>query len=246
MECCRDVLVEFGEPALADALPWLAESDPGAAPELPPERRARTLSIAVQLLSIVEQRAAHPTEAKGATVLEHHPALYLLLIRRADLRWTPSEQGAIRCEALARLTVLWRTGEIVLEKPDVASARPNIAHYLRNGFPDLLALHDERLRQAWTTAGLEAGSHHERAQSTCAGGPDVGGCCLGRSLGVSGPAGRPQDPHDGADEDPPARGQPPAARGSVPPHANDGHVTATLGACAAMAGIVARSEARAR
>ena len=34
---------------------------------------------------------------------------------------------------LALLTTLWRTGEIFLDKPDVASERRNILHYLRGG-----------------------------------------------------------------------------------------------------------------
>lgn len=55
---------------------------------------------------------AHPTEAKRATVLEHHRALYLLLVKRADPRRTPYEQDEIRREVLAILTALWRTGEI--------------------------------------------------------------------------------------------------------------------------------------
>ncbi len=98
---------------------------------------------------------AHPTEAKRATVLEHHRALYLLLVKRGETRWTPYEQESIRGEMLARLTTLWRTGEIFLEKPDVASERRNILHYLRNVFPDIVGLLDERLRQAWHAAGLD-------------------------------------------------------------------------------------------
>lgn len=98
---------------------------------------------------------AHPTEAKRATVLEHHRALYLLLVKRADPRWTPYEQESIRREALALLTTLWRTGDIFLEKPDVASERRNIVHYLRAVFPVVLPLLDERLRQAWAAAGFD-------------------------------------------------------------------------------------------
>lgn len=98
---------------------------------------------------------AHPTEAKRATVLEHHRALYLLLVKRGESRWTPYEQESIRAEVLARLTTLWRTDEIFLEKPDVASERRNILYYLRNVFPDIVRLLDERLCQAWQTAGLD-------------------------------------------------------------------------------------------
>jgi phosphoenolpyruvate carboxylase len=207
MECFREVLHEAGESELARALPWLDGASPEAAADVPPERLVQALSIAFQLLAMVEQRAAvqyrrivetrqglaavpalwgdalahlsdrgvdsaaiaaalpdirveivltaHPTEAKRATVLEHHRAIYLLLVRRADPRWTPFERQAIRREMLALLTTLWRTGEIFLDKPDVASERRNILHYLRNVFPDVLPLLDERLRQAWEAAGRD-------------------------------------------------------------------------------------------
>jgi len=98
---------------------------------------------------------AHPTEAKRATVLEHHRALYLLLVKRADPRWTPYEQDEIRREVLAILTALWRTGEIFLVKPDIASERRNIVYYLRSVFPTVLPLLDERIRQAWSAAGYD-------------------------------------------------------------------------------------------
>ncbi|MGQ9926330.1 MAG: phosphoenolpyruvate carboxylase [Chloroflexaceae bacterium] len=205
LECLHEVLREAGEPELAAALPWL-EAPTTPLPEVPPERLIQALSIAFQLLKMVEERAAvqyrrltetregltavpalwgealcqlrdrgiageeiaaalpevqvelvltaHPTEAKRATVLEHHRALYLLLVKRGETRWTPYEQESIRAEVLARLTTLWRTGEIFLEKPDVASERRNILHYLRNVFPDIVGLLDERLRQAWAATGF--------------------------------------------------------------------------------------------
>lgn len=207
MDCLREVLHDVGEPELARVLPW---NDGDTSPQLTavsPERLVQALSIAFQLLAMVEQRAAvqyrrnletrqglpavpalwgdtlqqlqtcglkdreiaaalpemqveivltaHPTEAKRATVLEHHRAMYLILVRRADPRWTPYEQQAIRREMLARLTTLWCTGEIFLDKPDIASERRNIIHYLRSVFPDVLTLFDERLRQAWAAAQFD-------------------------------------------------------------------------------------------
>lgn len=98
---------------------------------------------------------AHPTEAKRATVLEHHRSLYLLLVRRENQMWTPYEQQAIRNEVKLTLELLWRTGEVFLEKPDVASERRNIIHYLRNVFPSVLPVLDQRLRQAWDYLGFD-------------------------------------------------------------------------------------------
>ncbi|MBP1464480.1 phosphoenolpyruvate carboxylase [Candidatus Chloroploca sp. M-50] len=207
MDCLREALLDSGEPDLARVLPWITppQADPPRA-DLPPERLVQALSIAFQLLSMVEQRAAvqyrrttetraglaavpalwgeafaqlqahgfdeatlaaalptirveivltaHPTEAKRATVLEHHRALYLLLLKRAHPHWTPYEQQALRTEAVTRLIALWRTGEIFLDKPDVASERRNIIHYLRTVFPSVLPMLDARVRQAWQAIGF--------------------------------------------------------------------------------------------
>jgi phosphoenolpyruvate carboxylase len=92
---------------------------------------------------------AHPTEAKRATVLEHHRRLYLLLVQRENQMWTPAEQERIRREIKGILELLRQTGEIFLAKPDVASERRNQIHYLRHVFPTVVPLVDERLVDAW-------------------------------------------------------------------------------------------------
>lgn len=97
---------------------------------------------------------AHPTEAKRATVLEQHRELYLLLVKRENRMWTPTERDGIRQEVLDVLERLWRTGEILVTKPDLGAELANILHYLRTAFPDALPLLDERLRAAWKQAGL--------------------------------------------------------------------------------------------
>lgn len=98
---------------------------------------------------------AHPTEAKRATVLEHHRRLYLLLVKRESQMWTPSERDEIRETVKAELERLWRTGEIYLAKPDIASERRNIIYYLRNVFPIVLPELDRRLRSAWQSVGFD-------------------------------------------------------------------------------------------
>ncbi len=92
---------------------------------------------------------AHPTEAKRATVLEHHRELYLLLVKRENQMWTRREREEIRREIKLVLERLWRTGEIFVEKPDVSSELRNVMHYLINVFPDVIELVDRRLIQAW-------------------------------------------------------------------------------------------------
>ena len=99
---------------------------------------------------------AHPTEAKRTVVLEHHRSLYLLLVKRENQMWTPYEQRAIREEIKTVLSLLWRTGEVFLQKPDVAAERRHIIHYLYAAFPEVLPVLDRRLRQTWAFLGFDA------------------------------------------------------------------------------------------
>jgi phosphoenolpyruvate carboxylase len=208
MGCFREVLAELDEPGLADRLPWLpATGAPRRADAELGERDVQVLSIAFQLLNMVEENAAaqsrrrrettegmlrepgcwgqnlrqlreagfsaeriaellptirvepvltaHPTEAKRSTVLEQHRQLYLLLVKRENQMWTPMEQQSIRGEVKLLLERLWRTGELRLRKPDVASERRGAIHYLRDVFPEVLPRIDERLRAGWKEAGLD-------------------------------------------------------------------------------------------
>ncbi|MDX2137477.1 MAG: phosphoenolpyruvate carboxylase [Chloroflexota bacterium] len=98
---------------------------------------------------------AHPTEAKRYTVLEQHRALYLLMLQLENQMYTPQEKRGIRDSIKTALERLWRTGEIYLEKPDVASEVRNVVYYLRNVFPNVLETLDQRLYQAWVEAGFD-------------------------------------------------------------------------------------------
>ncbi len=97
---------------------------------------------------------AHPTEAKRRTVLEQHRHLYLLLVRRENPIWTPSEQADLREDIKTAIERLWRTGEMFLSKPTVAMERAGVLHHLVNVLPDALRRVDLRLRDAWEAAGL--------------------------------------------------------------------------------------------
>jgi phosphoenolpyruvate carboxylase len=98
---------------------------------------------------------AHPTEAKRSTVLEHHRELYLLLVQRENSMFTSIEQAEIRRQLKVVLDRLYRTGEILLEKPDLDSEIRHITHYLVNVFPIVLPVLDRRLQQAWEALGLD-------------------------------------------------------------------------------------------
>ncbi len=99
---------------------------------------------------------AHPTEAKRFTVLEQQRALYLLLVKRENKNFSPSEQAEITDEIEVALERLWRTGEIFLQRPDVASEVSNILYYLGTVFPDVIGVVYSRLTFAWVREGFSA------------------------------------------------------------------------------------------
>ncbi|MBL9127984.1 MAG: phosphoenolpyruvate carboxylase [Verrucomicrobiales bacterium] len=97
---------------------------------------------------------AHPTEAKRWSVLTLHRRLARLLVRMGDASATGSERGRLRREIKSVLELLWRTGEILVAKPEVAAERRNLLYYLENTLPEVLRLLEERFRDAWTEAGF--------------------------------------------------------------------------------------------
>lgn len=98
---------------------------------------------------------AHPTEAKRLSVLDQHRALFTLLEERSRRAPTPVEELSLRGRTKAALERLWRTGEILLEKPSLTDERRNVLHYLREVFPRVLPQLDERLALAWQASGLD-------------------------------------------------------------------------------------------
>jgi phosphoenolpyruvate carboxylase len=111
------------------------------------------IAATLPAVSVEPVLTAHPTEAKRATVLEHYRALYLLLVKAENRMWTPLERAGIVEDVKTVLERLWRTGDIFLEKPDVASELRNVVYYLRRVFPEALAQLDTRLRQVWAAIG---------------------------------------------------------------------------------------------
>ena len=97
---------------------------------------------------------AHPTEAKRATVLEHRRELYLKMVQRENSMYNTHELSDLRQEIKQILYHIWKTGEIYLEKPDVASELRNISHYLINVFPEVISILDKRLINACNDQGF--------------------------------------------------------------------------------------------
>ena len=75
----------------------------------------------------------------------------------------------------AMLERLWRTGEIFLERPDIADEFRNVVHYLTRVFPQVVPRLDGRLRAAWDAAGFDPGLLDDAALPQLRFGTWVGG-----------------------------------------------------------------------
>jgi len=98
---------------------------------------------------------AHPTESKRSSVLEQHRELFLLLGGLDDARTSEGPRAALESEISVALERLWRSGEILLEKPDVSSERRGVLFYLRDIFPLVLGHLDDRMLREWREAGFD-------------------------------------------------------------------------------------------
>ncbi|MEL7589275.1 MAG: phosphoenolpyruvate carboxylase [Prolixibacteraceae bacterium] len=98
---------------------------------------------------------AHPTEAKRTIMLEHLRNLYLLVVKRENKMFTRIEQNEIRHDIKIAIHRIWRISDVFTEKPDVSTELDNIIHYFTQVFPEVIALHDRRLVQAWAEIGFD-------------------------------------------------------------------------------------------
>lgn len=98
---------------------------------------------------------AHPTEAKRATVLDHHRAVFLSFKTLLEPTLSASERKSMEAQLKRDLYKLWHTGEIFIEKPDVPSERRNVLHYFSEVFPEVVPVLDRRLKYAFEANGLD-------------------------------------------------------------------------------------------
>ncbi|HEY6340922.1 MAG TPA: phosphoenolpyruvate carboxylase [Bryobacteraceae bacterium] len=134
-----------------------AESEPGTWPYQLRQLRDASFSEsqvrdALRRIHVQPVLTAHPTEAKRPAVLERLREIYLMLVERENPTRTPMEQQALRRRLDAAIERLWRTGEILLERPGVESEIGNVLHYVSNVFPGVLQLVSERFRESWDLA----------------------------------------------------------------------------------------------
>lgn len=105
-------------------------------------------------IRIMPVLTAHPTEAKRISILELHRELYLLLVKKENKIWTHMENQAIDNNMRVLLERWWRSGEVYLEKPSLASERNNVMHFFSRVFPEALKVSDQRLKYIWKSYGF--------------------------------------------------------------------------------------------
>lgn len=114
------------------------------------------IAAALRTVRVEPVLTAHPTEAKRQSILEHHRAVYRTIVDLENSMWTRAERAALEERLAAWLERLWRTGEVYLQKPELADERRMVLHYLREVYPRVLPLVHRRLRAAWKRAGLDS------------------------------------------------------------------------------------------
>lgn len=97
---------------------------------------------------------AHPTESKRPAVLAQHRHLTVLLEELDERDASPADRRRLAEEISVSLERLWRSGEILIAKPEVATERTGIIFHLREIFPKALPVLDVQLRDAWEAAGF--------------------------------------------------------------------------------------------
>ncbi len=113
------------------------------------------LAEVLRLTQVEPVLTAHPTESKRVTIIRRHRELYRALRRHGSQDWTDLEHARSEGEIRTLVELLWRTGEIVIQKPTVDAERAAQLHYFETVFPDSLSLVDERLHAAWKATGFD-------------------------------------------------------------------------------------------
>ncbi|MEI9812194.1 MAG: phosphoenolpyruvate carboxylase [Acidobacteriota bacterium] len=85
-------------------------------------------------------------------MLERHREIYRMLVDRENPNKTPFEISALETKIQTATEALWRTGEILLDRPAVESEVRGMLHYLSNVFPHVLVSMPDRFRQSWEWA----------------------------------------------------------------------------------------------
>ena len=126
--------------------------------------KAEEIAAALPGIRIEPVLTAHPTESKRSTVIDQLRAIYLLMVKRENQVWTINEKEQIAEEIRVALSRLWKTGQVFLQKPSIQDELRNVLHYLKNVYPEVLPLLDQRLRDAWIHTGFDPSLIENRRQ----------------------------------------------------------------------------------
>jgi len=116
---------------------------------------AEVIAAALPKVRIEPVMTAHPTESKRSTVIDQLRAIYILMVKRENQAWTRNERQQITDDIKVAMQRLWFTGQVFLQKPTIHDELRNVMHYLKNVFPQVLPLLDQRLRDAWAHTGFD-------------------------------------------------------------------------------------------
>ncbi len=118
------------------------------------------LHALVRSLHVRPVITAHPTEAKRVTVLERLRRIYRLLLDHQSPRWTARERRGVEDSLRNEIEVLLLTGDLRLEKPQVAQEIFWGLHFFNETLfdvvPDLLGKLEEAAAEHYPGAQFEA------------------------------------------------------------------------------------------
>ena len=114
---------------------------------------------ALQVFEVGPTITAHPTEAKRVTVLEIHRRIYRKLVDLEAQRWTPREREQLIARLRNDIDLLWMTGELRLERPNLEQEATWGLHFFREPLFDattqLYELFASALHRHYVEDGLQ-------------------------------------------------------------------------------------------
>jgi len=120
-----------------------------------PERIAESLDM----LRIHPVLTAHPSETRRRTLLQHLETAMALIARLDDPRLTPKERDGTLDELRLRITLIWQTSEVRLERPSVLDEVQSVLFVLSG--PMLQAVSDVQGELDHWHAELRAPGFHQ-------------------------------------------------------------------------------------
>ena len=112
------------------------------------------LDAAIGRLRLAPVLTAHPTESKRFTVRAHLRAIFQLLQQLTRLGPEAPERAGLEDHLRGQLELLWRTGNIYLQKPSVQTEAEQMLYYLNEAFVGGVQAVDRQLDAVRDTLGF--------------------------------------------------------------------------------------------